>query len=69
MPGDHLIKEIKNTTRHCLNFGGHMLPETRGEKISHLTRKFLFEHSQGQRATFFFTLRAFEVYTFFLHVL
>lgn len=45
MPGDHLTKEIKNTTRHCLNFGGHMLPETRGKKIQR-TRKFLFEHFQ-----------------------
>jgi len=44
---DNLTKEIKNTTKYCLNFGGHMLPETRSKKISQLTRNFLLEHSQG----------------------
>ena len=44
---DNLTKEIKNTTKYCLNFGGHMLPETRSKKISLLTRNFLLEHSQG----------------------
>tara|TARA_B100000614_G_scaffold74451_1_gene66480 strand:+ start:4971 stop:5777 length:807 start_codon:yes stop_codon:yes gene_type:complete len=44
---DNLAKEIKNTTQYCLNFGGHMLPETRSKRISWLTRKFLLEHSQA----------------------
>jgi aminoacrylate hydrolase len=44
---DNLTKEIKNATKYCLNFGGHMLPETRSKKISQLTRNFLLEHSQG----------------------
>ena len=42
---DNIANGIKNTTKYCLNFGGHMLPETRSKQISWLTRKFLKSHS------------------------